>query len=322
MSVINKVDKLVANPVEVFGKALVELAEKDERVVFVSADSCKGGGAAEFKERFPDRFFEFGICEQNAASASGGLAWAGYKPFWSTIATFATMRCFEQIRDDIVRPKLNVAICGRAAGLSYSTQGPTHLSIDEIGILRTLPGMIVVAPADDLDMRNTVFASVQLDGPIYLRKQKMMLPRVNPEGYEFKFGKGVVLKEGSDLTIIGCGSMVNVGLKVSESLSKDKIDAAVINMHTIKPIDKDLVVDFAKKTNLIVTLEEHTVFNGLGSAVADVLSTEYPTKLIKFGFNDEWPVDGGIWEEVMDFHGLSAEKISGSIKFYINKFRK
>ena len=314
MLVANKEKRIVANPVVVFGKALVELAERDERVVLVSADSYKGGGGAEFKKRFPDRFFEFGICEQNAASVSGGLAWAGYKPFWSTIATFATMRCFEQIRNDIVRPKLNVAICGRAAGLSYSTQGPTHLSIDEMGILRTLPGMVVVAPADDLDMRNTVFESVNLNGPIYFRKQKMMLSRVNPENYYFKFGKGVVLKEGSDLTIIGCGSMVNVGLKVSELLSKDKIDAAVINMHTVKPIDKDLIIDFAKKTNLIVTLEEHTVFNGLGSAVADVLSMEYPTKLIKFGFNDEWPVDGGIWEEVMDFHGLSADKIVRKIR--------
>ena len=307
-------DKSLKNPVEVFGRALVELAETDERVALVSADSYKGGGGAEFKKRFPERFFEFGICEQNAASVSGGLAWAGYKPFWSTIATFATMRCFEQIRNDIVRPRLNVAICGRAAGLSYSTQGPTHLSIDEMGILRTLPGMVVVAPADDLDMRNTVFEAVKLEGPIYFRKQKMMLPRVNPNDYEFKFGKGVELKEGQDITVIACGSMVSVGLCVSDLLAKDKISAGVINMHTIKPIDKDLVIRCAKKTGLIVSLEEHTVFNGLGSAVADVLSTECPTRLIKFGFEDKWPVDGGIWEEVMDFHGLSAQKIAGRIK--------
>ena len=185
----NSKNPVLDDMVGIFGDTLVELAEKDERVVFVSADSYGGGGARKFKKRFPDRLFEFGVCEQNAASVSGGLAWAGLKPFWSSIATFVTMRCFEQIRNDIVRPGLNVVICGRAAGLSYSTQGPTHVSIDEMGILRTLPKMIVVAPADGLDLKNTVFESIKLNGPIYFRKQKMVLPR---EVKEWCLGKEAI----------------------------------------------------------------------------------------------------------------------------------
>lgn len=305
---------ILEDPIKIFSDTLVELAEKDERIVLISADSYKGGGGAEFKERFPDRFYEFGICEQNAAGVSAGLAWAGMKPFWSSIAPFATMRCFEQIRDDIVRPMLNGVICGRAAGLSYSTQGPTHVSIDEMGILRTLPKMTVVAPADGLDYRNTIIESIKLEGPIYFRKHKKLVPRVNPEGYKFKIGKGVILKNGSDITLIGCGTMVNTSLEVANILNKDKINAEVINMHTIKPIDEELIVKSAKKTGLIATLEEHTIFNGLGSAVADVLSQNYPVRLIKFGFNDEWPTDGGVFEEVMNYHGLSANKIADKLK--------
>lgn len=299
---------ILDDPIEIFSDTIVKLAEKDDRIVLVSADSYRSGGM-KFKEKFPDRLFEFGICEQNAASVSAGLAWAGLKPFWSAVATFATIRCFEQIRDDIVRPKLNVAICGRAAGLSYSTQGPTHVSIDEMGMLRTLPKMTVVAPADGLDVKNTMIESIKLNGPIYFRKQKLLVPRVNESSYNFKIGKGIMLRDGNDITLIGCGTMVYTAIKVAENLKKDKINATVINMHTLKPIDEDLIIESASKTGLVVTLEEHTVFNGLGSAVADVLCQKHPTRLIKFGFNDMWPVDGGNWEEVMDYHGLSANKI-------------
>lgn len=314
MVVKNKDYLILDDMVQTFGQAIVELAERDERVVMVSADSYRGGGGIEFKKRFPDRLFEFGICEQNAASVSGGLAWAGLKPFWTSVATFATMRCFEQIRNDIVYPGLNVVICGRAAGLSYSTQGPTHVSIDELGIMRTLPKMIVIAPADGPEIRNTVFESIKLDGPIYFRKQTILLPRINQEDYEFKIGKGVMLEEGSDISIIGCGAMVHIALEVSDLLKKDGINPEVINMHTLKPIDEELIIKTAKKTGLVATLEEHSIFNGLGSAVADVLSQKCPSRLLKFGFNDWWPIDGGVWQEVMDYHGLSAAKIAKSIK--------
>ena len=314
MIVKNNENLILDDPIKVFEDTIVELAEKDERVVFISADSYGGGGGKKFKEKYPDRLFEFGVCEQNAASVAAGLAWAGLKPFWSTIATFATLRCFEQIRNDIVRPGLNVVVCGRAAGLSYSTQGPTHVSIDEMGVLRTLPKMTVVAPADGLDVRNTITESIKLTGPIYFRKQKLLLPRVNPKDYEFKIGKGVVLKDGGDISLIGCGAMVHIALEVADILKKDGISSDVINMHTLKPIDEELIIKTAKKTGLVATLEEHSVFNGLGSAVADVLSQNYPAKLIKFGFNDKWPVDGGVWAEVMDYEGLSAGKIAEKIK--------
>lgn len=306
--------KIMEQPIEVFSKTLIKMAEEDDRIVVLSSDSYKSGGAAEFKKRFPKRFFEFGICEQNTAGAAAGLAWAGLKPFWSAISTFVTMRCFEQIRNDIVRPMLNVIICGRAAGLSYSMQGPTHVSIDELGIMRSLPKMTVFVPADCLDLRNIMHESIKLNGPIYFRKQKLLLPQVNPENYKFEIGKGVLLKEGKDLSIIACGTMVQMALETSEILEKTGIYPEVINMHTLKPIDEELIIKTAKKTGLIVTMEEHSIINGLGSAVADVLSQNCPTKIIKFGFKDEWPIDGPVWAEVMDYHGLSAIKIADILK--------
>jgi len=315
----DKEEKIIEQPIEVFGETLVRMAKEDDRIVVISADSHKSGGAAEFKKRFPNRFFEFGICEQNAASVAGGLAWAGLKPFWTAISNFATMRCFEQIRNDIVIPMLNVVICGRAAGLSYPTQGPTHVTIDEMGIMRSLPKMTVVAPADGLDVRNTMYASIKLNGPIYFRKQKLPLPRVNPKNYKFKIGKGVLLKEGSDISIIACGAMVHIALETSNILKKDGISSEVINMHTLKPIDEELIIKTAKKTGLVITLEEHSIINGLGSAVADVLSQKHPTRLIKFGFNDQWPTNGPVWSEVMDYHGLSAIKISDKLKKILKK---
>jgi transketolase len=319
MVVNQKEKKITEQPIEVFAETIVKMAEEDERIVVISTDSYKSGGAAEFKKRFPDRFFEFGICEQNAASAAAGLAWSGFKPFWTAISTFATMRCFEQIRNDIVRPILNVVICGRAAGLSYSMQGPTHVSIDEIGILRSLPKMTVVVPADGLDVRNIMYQSIKLNGPVYFRKQKLQLTRVNPENYKFEIGKGVLLKGGRDISIIACGTMVFMALETSEILEKEGISSEVINMHTLKPVDEEMILKTAKKTGLVITMEEHSIINGLGSAVADVLSQNCPTKLIKFGFNDEWPVDGPVWSEVMDYHGLSAIKIADKLKNILKK---
>jgi len=224
------------------------------------------------------------------------------------------MRCFEQIRNDIVIPRLNVVICGRAAGLSYSIQGPTHVTIDELGILRLLPKITIVAPADCLDIKNIMYESIKLDGPIYFRKQKLPLCRVNPKNYKFKIGKGVKLRQGRDISIIACGTMVKTALDVSYILQKKGIFSEVINMHTLKPIDEEIIVKTGQKTGLIATLEEHSVINGLGSAVADVLSQNYPVKLIKFGFNDEWPVHGPSWQEIMDYHGLSVVKIADKIK--------
>lgn len=305
---------ILENPIEILNNTLLELAEKDERIVFVSADSSRGSGGIRLMKKYPERVFEFGIAEQNASAVAAGLAWAGKIPFWAGGVTFITMRCYEQIRNDIVRTKLHVIICGRGAGASWSDQGPTHVSIDDVGILRTLPKLTIVAPADGMDYRNAIIESTRLKGPVYIRIHGNLAPRVNPENYNFKIGKGVLLREGNDITFIGYGAMVYTLLKVSKILKRYKINSTVINMHTIKPIDEEIIIESAKKTKLVATLEEHSTYNGLGSAVADVLSQNYPVKLIKFGFDDEWPVDGGVWEEVMDYHGLSADKISRKIR--------
>ncbi|MHB1347699.1 MAG: transketolase family protein [Candidatus Humimicrobiaceae bacterium] len=299
-----------------FGEFLIELARKDKRVVYVDADSYIGAGVEKYKEQFPERFFEFGVAEQNACGNAAGLAWAGQKPFFATIANFATMRCFEQIRDDIVRPGLNVAIVGRGAGISYSASGPTHNTIDDFGLLRILPGITLVDPADLQDFKNTVFESIKLEGPIYFREHKCLSKKINPVNYKFEFGKGVTLKEGSDTFIISSGTMVYQSMLAAETLEKSGIFAGVINMHTIKPIDEDLINKIINSINKIVTVEEHFVINGLGSAVADILVKKGKTRQLKIGFDDQYNIEGP-YEELLDYYGLTGEKIAEKIKKFL-----
>ena len=301
-----------------FGEFLIELANIDRRVVFVDADSYIGAGAKKFKEKFPERFFEFGVAEQNACGNAAGLAWAGKKPFFATIANFATMRCFEQIRDDIVRTGLNVAIVGRGAGISYGTAGPTHNTIDEIGLLRVLPGITIVDPADLSDFKNTVFNSIKLDGPIYFREHKYLAKKINPDNYKFKFGKGIVLRKGEDLFFISSGTMVYQSMLAAKFLEKSGISAGVINMHTIKPIDEELINSIIDKINIIVTVEEHSVVNGLGSAVSDVLVKRCKAKQLKIGFNDKFNVEGP-YEELLDYYGLTGSKIAEKVKSFLKE---
>jgi len=296
----------------IFGDVLIEVAEKDDRVIFVGADSYHGGGAASFRKRFPDRFVELGVAEQNACGHAAGLAFAGKKPYFSAIANFSTARCYEQLRNDIVRTGLNVVIVGRSAGISYGTAGPTHHSIDDFAILRSLPGITIADPADLADFRNIMFEAIKLPGPIYFRKHKHVIKKINPDNYDFKFGRGVILKEGSDVAIIACGTMVYQAFLASEILQKSGIGASVINMHTIKPLDEKLVESFLSKTGKIVTVEEHTVINGLGGAVSDVIAKLGKGKQLKIGFNDEWPTEGP-YMEVLDWHGLTGPKIAEKV---------
>lgn len=291
-----------------FGDILIEIAERNEAVVLVTADSFRI--AEKFATRFPTRSFEVGIAEQNACGFAAGLAFGGKRPFISAIAPFITGRCYEQIRNDIVRTGLPVAIAGRGAGMSYSTGGPTHNAIDDMGLLRVLPGMIIVDPGDFQDFRNTMFCASELDGPIYFRKHKPLVKQINPEGYVFKLGKGVVLKEGRNVTIIACGPMVYQAVLAAEILAERGLNAGVINIHTIKPIDEDLISNHASKTDYIVTVEEHSIYNGLGSAVADVLAQNGKgVPQLKIGLNDEFPTDGP-YNEVLDYHGLTGPKIA------------
>ena len=291
-----------------FQDILIEIAERNEAVVLVTADSCDIAG--KFVARFPERSFEVGIAEQNACGFAAGLAFAGKRPFLSSIAPFITGRCYEQIRNDVVRTGLPVAIAGRGAGLSYSTGGPTHNAIDDMGLLRVLPGLIIVDPGDFQDFRGTMLCAAELDRPIYFRKHKPLVKEINPEGYVFKLGYGVVLQEGSDVTIVGCGPMVYQAVLAAEILAQRGISASVINMHTIKPIDEDLIYQYASRTDCMVTVEEHSVYNGLGSAVAEVLSqTGSGVRQLKIGLNDEFPTDGP-YHELLDYLGLTGPRIA------------
>lgn len=298
------------DPTRVFGKILIELAKKDNRVVFVGADSCKI--TDNFRDLFPDRFFELGVAEQNACGFSAGLAFAGKKPFFSAIANFSTLRCFEQIRNDIVRPNLSAVIAGRGAGLSYGSGGATHNTIEEIGVLRVLPGITIVDPADLSDFKNTMFEAIKLSGPIYFRMHKQLIKKINPDDYIFKFGKGVIIREGKDLTFISCGTMVYQSKVASDILKKYGINTGIVNMHTIKPLDNNLIKSVANNTKLIITVEEHSIINGLGSAVAEVLAENCKTKHIRLGLNDAFPAHGP-YMELLDYHNLTGAKIAEKV---------
>jgi len=296
---------------KIFGKILIELAKEDNRVVFVGVDSCKI--TDNFRELFPDRFFELGIAEQNACSFSAGLAFAGKIPFFTAISNFSTFRCYEQIRNDIVRTGLNVIIVGRGAGLSYGTGGPTHNTIDEIGALRVLPGITIVDPADEMDFKNAMFKSVNLGGPVYLRMHKHIIKKVNPDNYHFEFGKGVIIKEGKDICFISSGTMVYQSMLAVEILKNFGIDAGLVNMHTIKPIDKNLINYLSDRTKLLVTVEEHSIINGLGSAVAEIISEYQKVRQCRIGINDIMP-DHGPYFELIDYYGLTGNKIAEKVK--------
>jgi len=296
-----------------FGRVLIELAKINENVVFVGADACKI--ADNFKELFPDRFYEVGIAEQNACGFCAGLAFAGKIPFFTAISNFSTFRCYEQIRNDIARTGLNVIIIGRGAGLSYSTGGPTHNTIDEIGALRVMPGLTIVDPADESDFKNAMINSTKLGGPIYLRVHKQIIKKVNPDGYRFEFGKGVIIKEGKDLYFISSGTMVYQSLLAIEILKEHGIDAGLINMHTIKPIDKDLINSVSDKTETLVTVEEHSIINGLGSAVSEVVSETKKVRQLRIGFNDIFS-DHGPYMELMEYHGFTGNKIAEKVKLF------
>ena len=303
------------DPTRLFGDILIELAERDDAIVLVTADSFRN--VENFVTRFPGRSFDLGVAEQNACGFSAGLAAGGKRPFVSAIAPFITGRCYEQIRNDIVRTRLPVAITGRGAGMSYSTGGPTHNAIDDMGLLRVLPGIVIVDPGDFQDFRQAMLCAAKLEGPIYIRKHKPLIKQINPDGYVFELGKGVVLKEGHTVTIVACGTMVYQAVLAADILAKHGISAGVVNMHTIKPIDEALIYHFAAVTEYMVTVEEHSIYNGLGSAVSEVLAQSGSrVRQLKIGLNDAFPTDGP-YNEVLDYHGLTGHKIAKRISALI-----
>ncbi len=294
---------------ESYGNALAELGDKYENLYVFDADLAAATKTGIFKKKFPDRFFDCGIAESNMMGVAAGMAATGKIPFVSTFAMFAAGRAFEQVRNSIGYPHLNVKIGATHAGISVGEDGATHQCNEDIALMRTIPGMTVIIPADDVEAKAAVEAAINYEGPVYMRFGRLAVPVFNdPETYKFEIGKGIKLRDGKDITIVATGLMVYEAIEAAKTLAEQGIEATVINIHTIKPIDKDIIIEAAKNTNLVLTVEEHSVIGGLGEAVCDVLSENYPTKVVKIGVNDEFGHSGPAVDLLKQF-GLSAENI-------------
>ena len=300
-----------------YGNALAELGTEHDNVVVLDADLAAATKTGVFKKAHPDRFIDCGIAESNMIGVAAGLATTGKVPFASSFAMFAAGRAFEQVRNSVGYPHLNVKIGATHAGISVGEDGATHQCNEDIALMRTIPGMVVINPADDVEARAAVRAAYEHQGPVYLRFGRLAVPVINDRpDYKFELGKGVVLREGKDLTIIATGLPVSNCLEAAEKLAADGIDAKVINIHTIKPLDEELVVAAAKETGKVVTVEEHSVIGGLGSAVCDVLCEEAPTKVLKIGINDVFGESGPALELIKKY-GLDAEGIYKKVKAFV-----
>ncbi|TCW39506.1 transketolase subunit B [Thermohydrogenium kirishiense] len=301
---------------EAYGEALVELSKINKDVVVLDADLSKSTKTAEFQKVSPERFFNIGIAEADMIGTAAGLATCGKIPFASTFAIFATGRAYEQIRNSVAYPKLNVKIAATHAGITVGEDGATHQSIEDISLMRSIPNMVVINPSDDIETKSAILAAAEYKGPVYIRLGRMAVPTIHDDSYKFQLGKGEVIKSGKDVTIIATGITVSMAIEAAEELKKDGIDAEVINIHTIKPIDKELIIKTAQKTDRIVTVEEHSIIGGLGSAVCEVLSQEYPTKVKMIGINDVFGQSGKP-KELLEHYGISTENIIKTAKSLI-----
>ena len=299
-----------------YGNALAELGTEHDNVVVLDADLAAATKTGVFKKAHPDRFIDCGIAESNMIGVAAGLATTGKVPFASSFAMFAAGRAFEQVRNSVGYPHLNVKIGATHAGISVGEDGATHQCNEDIALMRTIPGMVVINPADDVEARAAVRAAYEHQGPVYLRFGRLAVPVINDRpDYKFELGKGVVLREGKDLTIIATGLPVSNCLEAAEKLAADGISAEVINMHTIKPLDEAAVVAAAAKTGKIVTVEEHSVIGGLGSAVCDVVAEKAPAKVMKIGVNDTFGESGPALE-LLKKYGLDTDSIYAKIKAF------
>ncbi len=302
---------------ESYGNALVELGKEHEDLVVLDADLSGATKTGIFKKAFPERHINCGIAEGNMMSVAAGIATTGKVPFASSFAMFAAGRAFEQVRNSIGYPHLNVKIGATHAGISVGEDGATHQCNEDIALMRTIPGMVVINPSDDVEAKAAVKAAYEHDGPVYLRFGRLAVPVINDNAdYKFELGKGIVLREGGDVTIFATGLEVAQTLQAAEKLATEGISAKVINIHTIKPLDKELVIAAAKATGKVVTVEEHSVIGGLGSAVCDLLSEEAPTKVMKIGINDVFGESGPALELIKKY-GLDADSIYKKVKAFV-----
>lgn len=304
---------------ESYGNALKELGAENPNVLVLDADLAGATKTGVFKKAYPDRFFDCGIAEGNMVGIAAGLATTGKIPFCSTFAMFAAGRAFEQVRNSVGYPHLNVKIAATHAGISVGEDGATHQCNEDIALMRTIPGMVVLNPADDVEARAAVKAAAEYEGPVYLRFGRLAVPVFNDEAnYKFEIGKGILLREGTDLTIVATGLCVNSALEAAEKLAAEGISAEVINIHTIKPLDEEIVLKAAKECGKVITAEEHNVIGGLGEAVCAVLSEKLPTPVRRVGVQDVFGCSGPAWD-LLAKYGLDAATICKTAHEMLNK---
>ena len=296
-----------------YGDALVELGKKYDNLVVLDADLAGATKTVGFKSNYPERFFDMGIAEQDMMGTAAGLAIGGKVPFASTFAVFATGRAYDQVRNSIAYPNLNVKIAATHAGITVGEDGATHQALEDISLMRSMPNMMVLSPSDDVQAHFLIEEAIRHDGPVYIRLARPATDDIYNMNAKFEFGKGVQHGEGTDAAIFATGVTVSEAIKAQKELEKEGINVRVIDIHTIKPIDKEIIVKAAKETKKIITVEDHSVIGGLGSAVAEVLCEEYPAKLTKLGIQDEFGKSGK-WNELMDYYKITAKYIMEEVK--------
>ncbi len=301
---------------EAYGKALVELGKKDDRVVVLDADLSGSTKSREFQKQFSNRFFNMGIAEGNMVGVAAGMALNGLKPYVSSFAVFITGRAFEIVRQSICYQNLHVVLCGSHSGISVGEDGGSHQSIADIALMRSLPNMKVIVPADYNEAYLAVLESVNIESPVYIRTSRAKSPIIIKKD-KFALGRADVLREGKSVTVVACGMMVSLALDTAELLEKEGIDSEVINVSSIKPIDRDTIIKSAKKTSRVVTIEEHTVIGGLGSAVSEVLTEEYPVKVLKIGIEDVFG-ESGTKDDLFCKFGFTKDALAERIKEFLN----
>ena len=295
-----------------YGEALAELGEKNENVVVFDSDLSGATKTSIFAKKFPERFFDMGIAEQDMMSTAAGMSTFGKIPYASTFAVFAAGRAYDQIRNSICYPKMNVKICATHSGVTVGEDGATHQMLEDLGLMRGLPNMTVLCTSDDTETRWAIEEISKIQGPVYVRLCRLATPIIYDENQKFEIGKAIQIGEGTDATIFATGVVVSEAIKAKEELEKQGINIRVVDVHTIKPIDKEMIVKCAKETKKLISIEDHSIINGLGTAIADVLTEEYPCKLIKLGVKDEFGRSGKA-TELLEHYGLTAKHIEEAI---------